>query len=261
MTMNHVALKGSVTMKTSGIVYIVDDDEFSRNSLARFLESHRIMVEDYESSEQFIEAYCPLHPGCLLLDADVPGIHALVLQQQLIARNEHVPIVFMGRADETGVCVRAMRAGAVDFLVKPVSLTTTLTLVRRSLERDIRRCRWEQRRQQICRQLNSLPEHERLAVHELLLSKDTETAERNLEAVAASNSAVTILERLSVGNGFALARLLLDHDLDPTQLTSPASACPHPNGPGHRRAGRQQGAQRRRLPDLQERRVHPQDTV
>ena len=123
-------------MSTSGpIVHIVDDDESFRHSTARLLRALGYTVETYGSGDDFL-ARARRGQGCLLLDVRMPGASGLELQQALTARGDLLPIVFLTGHGDIPMSVRAMRAGAEDFLTKPVPMQQLKEAVDRALARD-----------------------------------------------------------------------------------------------------------------------------
>jgi FixJ family two-component response regulator len=104
----------------SPVVFIVDDDESVRSSLRRLLLSLGIAVEVFESAQAFLEAPRRDVPGCLILDVQMPGKSGLDLQAELAARDVALPIIFLTAHGDIPMSVRAIKAGAVEFLTKPV---------------------------------------------------------------------------------------------------------------------------------------------
>jgi two-component system response regulator FixJ len=115
-------------------VSIIDDDAGVRDSLKVLLESNGYEVDDYESAEAFLEERQPRDVGCLLLDVRMPGMDGLSLQEMLTARRESPPIILITGHGDIAMAVRAMKAGAVDFLEKPFNHEDLLAAVRRALE-------------------------------------------------------------------------------------------------------------------------------
>jgi FixJ family two-component response regulator len=120
----------------SPTIFLVDDDASVRRALARVLESAGYGVEAFASARAFQEQYRPMVPGCLVLDVELPDLSGLDLQQQLAARDYHLPIVFVTGHGDIPMSVRAMKAGAVDFLIKPFPPQALLDAVDRALARD-----------------------------------------------------------------------------------------------------------------------------
>ena len=107
-------------MNIESFVYIVDDDYAVRDSLSLVFEAAGIASETFESAEQFLERYCPGKPGCLLLDVNMPGMVGTELQAELKRRNIQIPIIFLTAYGDIPMTVQTIKAGAVDFLTKPV---------------------------------------------------------------------------------------------------------------------------------------------
>ena len=107
-------------MSTEPCIFIIDDDYAVRDGLGLILEISGFACQVFESAEHFLQAYSPDMLGCLLLDVNLPGLSGLELQEELIRRNSHLPIIFLTAHNDTFVKVRAIKAGAADFLIKPV---------------------------------------------------------------------------------------------------------------------------------------------
>ena len=106
-------------LSKNAVVFLVDDDDRIRASLARALDKRGFRVESYASAEDFLDGYNPQQPGCLVLDYGMPGLNGLDLQKHLAAANLSVPIIFISGQGGVPESVQAMKAGAVDFLEKP----------------------------------------------------------------------------------------------------------------------------------------------
>jgi FixJ family two-component response regulator len=119
------------------LVLIVDDDERVREGLQELMSSVGVDAMTFESTSALLAAKLPDRPGCLIVDVRMPGSSGLDLQQQLSARGEAKPIVFLTGHGDIPMTVQAMRAGAVDFLTKPVRDQTLLDAVTAGVERDI----------------------------------------------------------------------------------------------------------------------------
>jgi FixJ family two-component response regulator len=117
----------------AAVVYVVDDDESVRRGLARVLRFAGFRVEAFASAEDFLAHYRAPAPGCLVLDVQMPGRSGLELQRLLGEGDIPLPVVFITGHGDIPMAVRAMRAGAVDFLPKPVLKDDLLAAVRRAL--------------------------------------------------------------------------------------------------------------------------------
>lgn len=120
-------------------MFIVDDDEHIRAALKDLLRTVDIEACCFASTRELIEARRPDRPGCLLLDVRIPGGSGLELQAHLHARGEHLPIIFMTGHADVAMGVRAMKAGAVDFLTKPFRDQDILDAVSVAIKRDLSR--------------------------------------------------------------------------------------------------------------------------
>lgn len=116
-------------------IHIVDDDLPFREALARLLHAAGHEVRTYGSTGEFLLHDIDDAPGCLLLDFQLPGPNGLELQEALAQRGARLPVVFLSGRGDIPVAVRAMKAGAVDFLTKPVRREELLEAVRKALER------------------------------------------------------------------------------------------------------------------------------
>jgi two-component system, LuxR family, response regulator FixJ len=106
-------------VETDPTVFIIDDDPAVRQSLTVLLRSMRLRTEAYESAQHFLDAYDTAQPGCLLLDVRMPGISGLALLEQFCRDNIRVPAIVMSAYGDVPMVVRAMKAGAMNFLEKP----------------------------------------------------------------------------------------------------------------------------------------------
>ncbi len=120
-------------MKASDIVHIVDDDESVRTAMARVLETSGLTVKQYTSAGDFLLESSEATSGCVLLDIRMPGPSGLQLQDHLAKRGFKLPIIFMTAFGDVPTTVRAMKAGAFDFLTKPVKKDDLLASVRLAL--------------------------------------------------------------------------------------------------------------------------------
>jgi two-component system, LuxR family, response regulator FixJ len=117
-------------------VFIVDDDEAVRNSLRLLVKSIGLNATILGSAQEFLAAYDPIQPGCLILDVRMPGMSGLELQQQLNLRGAVIPVVFITGHGDIPMAVEAMQQGAFDFLQKPFRDQDLIDRVQRALDKD-----------------------------------------------------------------------------------------------------------------------------
>lgn len=119
------------------LVIIVDDDEAVRLALVELMESVELDAVSFGSTRELLEADLPDRPGCLILDVRMPGLSGLDLQSQLASSGDAKPVIFVSGHGDIPMTVQAMKAGAIDFLTKPVRGQAVLDAVKLGIERDI----------------------------------------------------------------------------------------------------------------------------
>ncbi len=124
--------------KAEPIVFVVDDDDSVCKSLAWLIESVGFEVKTFTSADEFLERDTYDGPACLVLDVRMPGLSGLELQAELASVGRSMPIIFITGHGSVPMSVRAMKAGAVDFLEKPFDDQTLLDAITQSIEKDRR---------------------------------------------------------------------------------------------------------------------------
>jgi FixJ family two-component response regulator len=122
-------------MTGAPVIHIVDDDASFRRAISRLLKVSGYEVADYESASNFLQTVADAKPGCLVLDVKMPAIGGLQLQEELAKLSHNWPIIFMTGHGDIPSSVRAIKAGAEDFLSKPVSKDALLEAIERALVR------------------------------------------------------------------------------------------------------------------------------
>jgi FixJ family two-component response regulator len=125
---------------TECIVHVIDDDLSIRCAVSRLLRSHDQQVQTYPSAREFLGQQLDSRPACVVLDVQMPGISGLDLQEMLLQRHESLSIVFISGHAEIPDSVRAMKAGAVDFLTKPFDESQLLAAIDAALTRSRQAC-------------------------------------------------------------------------------------------------------------------------
>jgi FixJ family two-component response regulator len=125
--------------KGKPIVYIIDDDPLIREMLSSLLRSGGLRVRLFGSAPEFLQSELVDAPSCLLLDISLPRLGGFDLQAELAKANVHIPIIFVTGHGDISMSVRAMKAGAVDFLTKPFRDQEMLDALTAALERDRKR--------------------------------------------------------------------------------------------------------------------------
>jgi RNA polymerase sigma factor (sigma-70 family) len=147
-------------MTATPVVFVVDDDPSVRSSLKFLIGSVGLEVESFASADALLRRELPDAPSCLVLDVRLHGLSGLDFQRELAARNCRMPIVFITGHGDIPMSVRAMKAGAVEFLTKPFRDQDLLDAVRTALERDRTRREQEKGLTDLHQRFNSLTPRE-----------------------------------------------------------------------------------------------------
>jgi FixJ family two-component response regulator len=132
----RMTVTGEAVLSSAGIVFVIDDDASVREALGGLIRSVGLEVITFASAQEFLSARRPDLPACLVLDVRLPGVSGLDLQQELADRGERIPIVFITGHGDIPMSVRAMKAGAAEFLPKPFREQDLLDAIGLALERD-----------------------------------------------------------------------------------------------------------------------------
>jgi len=191
------------------LVYIVDDDALLRDSLREVLESEGRAVEDYGASEDFLAGLTPRREACLLLDANLPGMNGLELLQLLSDTGRTLPtIVITGRGD-IQMAVDAMKAGAIDFIQKPVSHDDLTDCIDRALARSRDASRESEWRDDAVRHIQTLTTRQREVMDLVLAGHPSKNiaADLGISQRTVENHRASIMKRTGARSLPALARL------------------------------------------------------
>jgi FixJ family two-component response regulator len=152
----------SYPMSTVGpVVFVVDDDISVRESLEMLIQSEGWQVETFASAQSFLSRPRTLAPTCLILDVSLPGLNGLDLQKRIAVERPDMPIIFITGHGDVPMTVQAMKAGAIEFLMKPFNDEVLLNAIRGALERSQFSLSTEQKMQQLRDCYESLTPRER----------------------------------------------------------------------------------------------------
>jgi FixJ family two-component response regulator len=197
-------------MNSQTTVFLVDDDDAVRDSLTLLFETAGLAVEAYSSAETFLDAYRPERPGCLVLDVSMPGMSGTELQTELGRRDIQVPIIFLTAHGNIPMTVRAIKAGAVDFLTKPVQVRPLLERVQAAITQDFQQRERLRTEPAAAASLATLTPRE-LEVAKLLVGGRTnKEIARNLGIShrTVENHRARVMEKTHTANLIELARLM-----------------------------------------------------
>jgi len=158
-------------MLPESIVFVVDDDRAIRDSLSWLLNSVGLSVRAYAKAADFLADHDPSQPGCLVLDVRMPGMSGLDLQAELARRGVELPTIVITGHAEVSMAVRAVKAGAIDFIEKPFSDQLLLDRVRQALEIDLEAREVRRRREDARRRLATLTTREREVLNLVVAGK------------------------------------------------------------------------------------------
>ena len=147
-------------MTTEPIVYIVDDSADVRSSLPWLVESVGIKAQAFASAEHFLAACRPDQPGCLVLDLRMPGMGGMQLLESLQGKGIHLPVIVFTGHGEVESAVRAMKAGALDFVEKPFTQQGLIEKIQKALLEDRRRRDAREERSRVARRMAQLTPRE-----------------------------------------------------------------------------------------------------
>jgi FixJ family two-component response regulator len=146
--------------EADAVVFVVDDEATLRESLKNLIRSVGLRVETFASAQEFLRSKRPDLPGCLVLDVRLRGLSGLDLQKRMAEADIDIPIIFITGHGDISMSVRAMKAGALEFLTKPFRDQDLLDAIQQALERDGKAREQRQEIQQLRRRFASLTQRE-----------------------------------------------------------------------------------------------------
>jgi len=162
-------------------VFIVDDDAAVRRFLGGLIESVELRVEAYASAQDFLGAYEPGRPGCLVLDVRMPGMSGLELQRELVDRAIDLPVIVLTGHGNVQVAVHAMKAGAVDFIEKPFDNELLLDRIQKAVAGNVRATSERAKRNEIAIRLQQLTPRERQVLDLVVSGESNKGVARHLD--------------------------------------------------------------------------------
>lgn len=211
----HTRKRGTVRIETekpaaSPPVFVVDDDASIRRALTRLIKSAGYQVNAFASAREFLDSGCHSEGlGCLVLDVRMPGLSGLDLQREMQNANFMLPIVFMTGYGDIPMTVKAMKAGAVDFLPKPIKATDLLRAIEQAIARAYRDRAGRKEIEDIQRRVEKLTPREREVMARVasgmpnkLIAFELGTVEKTIKVHRAR-----VMEKMQAGSLAELVRL------------------------------------------------------
>ena len=193
-------------------VFVVDDDAGVRSSIRMLLRSIGLAATPVASAQEFLAAFDPAQPGCLVLDIRMPGMSGMELQQELNLRGATIPVIFITGHGDVPMAVEAMQHGAFDFLQKPFRDQDLIDRVQKALARDQETRAALQKHDQIRQRLASLTPRE-MEVLELMTKGQQNkvmAAELGLSQRTVEIHRAHVMEKMGVSSVAQLVRMVLD---------------------------------------------------
>jgi FixJ family two-component response regulator len=208
------------------VVHVIDDDWPLREALANLLRSSNFAVQLHASPQAFIDAWRPGDGGCLLLDIRFPGGCGLEYQARFQAAGIPLPVILMTAHADVSSSVRGMKAGAVDFLIKPFDEEALLAALRLALERDLQRRRREATLSDVSERYASLTAREKQVLQQVVVGRMNKqiAADIGLSEVTVKVHRGTMMRKMGVRTVADLVRA--SEALQPTPAFPPAQPAP-----------------------------------
>ncbi len=193
------------------VVYVVDDDDEVRASIRGTLEEAGRIVEDYPTSEAFLEAFSPARGGCLVVDAYLPGMDGVELLRRLREAGHHLPTIVVTGSSDVPVAVRAMQAGAADFIEKPIGGDELLASIDRAIEQSRRAGKLSAWRESAAGHLTELTPRQHQILERVLAGKPNKNiaVELGISQRTVENHRAAIMKKTGTRSLPELARLAL----------------------------------------------------
>jgi two-component system CheB/CheR fusion protein len=204
------AAKAAGSVETE-VIFVIDDDSHIRDGIRAVLEEDDQTVEDYPTCEAFLEAYRPGRAACLLIDAYLPGMNGLELLQQLHDAGHRLPAIMITGNADVSMAVQAMKAGASDFIEKPISPSELVVSVGRALEQSRDSNKLSAWRETAANHIASLTQRQRQVMESVLAGKPNKivAADLGISQRTVENHRASIMKKTGSKSLPALARLAL----------------------------------------------------
>lgn len=198
------------------VVFIVDDDRLARESLQWLIESVSLPVRVFERGLDFLEAYKPDQPGCVVLDVRMPDINGMELHARMLENGATIPVIIVTGHADVPMAVRAMKAGAYDFIQKPYNDALMLERIQGAIAFDIDRQKDRERIADIERRIAELSPREQQVMRMVIRSAPNKLIARELsisvKTVELHRS--NLMSKMGVTSATELVRLVLIADFD-----------------------------------------------
>lgn len=199
-----------------------------RQSMRWLLESVGLLCEVYANAEEFLAAYDPQRPGCLVLDIRMPGLGGLGLQERLLGQGVSLPIIFVTAHGEVASAIRAMKGGAIDYLEKPFSDQVLVDRVREALDLDQRLRRQRKQQTETARRLAHLSPRQRQVMDMIVEGKSNKViaGQLGIREKTVEVHRAQLMRKLGVSNVAALVHVVVENRADRGKPVGPYRKVP-----------------------------------
>lgn len=196
---------------TQPTIFVVDDEADVRESVSLLVRSVGLAVETFATANEFLESCSADRPGCVILDVRMPGLNGLAAQQQLLKRGITLPVIFISGHGDIAMAVRAVRAGALDFLEKPFNDQDLFDCLQKAVEIDADNRAHVAAEAEVERRLDTLTPREREVMERLVEGEVNKIIARQLglSTRTVEIHRARVLHKMDVGNVSQLVRLML----------------------------------------------------
>ncbi len=191
-------------------VFVIDDDPAVRDSLSWLISSVSLPVLTFSSAREFLDAVAPDQAGCALIDVRMPGISGLELQEALAARSHGLSVIIITAHADVPMAIRAMKAGALDFVEKPFNDQDLLELVHKGMEESVQTVRKAERQHEFWQRLDSLTSRERQILEGIIEGDPNKTiaARLCLSQKTVENHRAKMMKKMQAGSLVELVDLV-----------------------------------------------------
>lgn len=191
------------------LIFVVDDDSHIRDVIRNLLEENGRTVEDYATAEAFLAAYRPGRPACLLVDANLPGMSGLDLLRRLVEEDHGMPTIMITGEGDVAIAVQAMKAGALDFIEKPIGSGELIASVERALDLSHNKVRQSEVQEQAAERISSLTPRQRQIMDLVLAGHPSKNiaADLGISQRTVENHRAAIMQKTETTSLPELARL------------------------------------------------------